>query len=122
MGGTPTLGGAESDSSHRHPPPPASCSTSLRGAGRSPAARKSRNGSNLYINYNYRRNCREESEKFNVWVAYLNLEAQYGGPSAAAQLFQRALPYCEPKKIYMAMLDIAETRGDKETAQASDAR
>ncbi len=50
---------------------------------------------------------REEGEKFNVWVAWLNLEAAKGAPSpgeAVSALFQRALQYTEPKKLYLALL------------------
>lgn len=53
---------------------------------------------------------REEGEKFNVWVALLNLEAHFGGESPAAkeaalmEVFQKALPYCNQKKLYMALL------------------
>jgi rRNA biogenesis protein RRP5 len=51
--------------------------------------------------------CREENEKFNVWVAWLNLEATYGTPSpteSLMSLFKKAVTYCEPKKLYFALL------------------
>lgn len=57
----------------------------------------------------------EDGEKFNVWVAYLNLEATYGQPDPAesvSKLFQRALSYADQKKLYMAMIGICE-RTDK---------
>ena len=49
---------------------------------------------------------REEAEKFNVWVALLNLEATYGSPPEDALMaaFNRALQYNDQKKLYMALL------------------
>ena len=67
---------------------------------------------------------REEGEKFNVWVAYLNLEAQYGGVEAAMTLFGKALPYCDPTRLHVAMLDILEGKegeGGEEDAAAAAA-
>ena len=55
--------------------------------------------------------CREEGEKFNIWQAWLNLENMYGSPTpdeAVTRLFQKALPYCDAKKLYLALLDILE--------------
>lgn len=54
---------------------------------------------------------RDEAEKFNVWQAWLNLENLYGSPTtdeAVTRLFQKALPYCNAKKLYLALLDILE--------------
>lgn len=41
---------------------------------------------------------RKEEDKFNVWLAYLNLENTYGEPpeEAALALFQRAAQACCP--------------------------
>ena len=52
--------------------------------------------------------CREEREKLNVWVAYLNLENTYGSPpdEAVMKLFQRALQHADQKKLYLALLTI----------------
>ena len=51
---------------------------------------------------------REEREKRNVWVAWLNLESQYGDPpeEAVMRLFHRALPYNDPKQLHFALLDV----------------
>ncbi|XVE75785.1 hypothetical protein DITRI_Ditri12bG0120500 [Diplodiscus trichospermus] len=51
-------------------------------------------------------NIREENEKLNIWVAYFNLENQYGNPpeEAVQKVFQRALQYCDPKKVHFALL------------------
>ncbi|KAH9327354.1 hypothetical protein KI387_007532, partial [Taxus chinensis] len=51
-------------------------------------------------------NFREEGEKLNIWVAYFNLENVYGSPpnEAVLKVFQRALQYCDPKKVHLALL------------------
>ncbi|KAL6540426.1 hypothetical protein OROMI_024309 [Orobanche minor] len=55
-------------------------------------------------------NIREESEKLNIWVAYFNLENEYGNPSeeAVKKVFQRALQYCDPKRVHLALLGMYE--------------
>ncbi|KAL0338043.1 UNVERIFIED_CONTAM: rRNA biogenesis protein RRP5 [Sesamum calycinum] len=55
-------------------------------------------------------NIREESEKLNMWVAYFNLENEYGNPPevAVTKVFQRALQYCDPKKVHLALLGVYE--------------
>ena len=57
------------------------------------------------------RPCREEREKLNVWVAYLNLENTYGSPpdEAVMKLLQRALQHVDQKKLYLALLTILES-------------
>lgn len=47
-----------------------------------------------------------------MWVAWLNLEAQYGEPpgEAAMALFHRALPYNSPKALHFALLDVLQCR------------
>ena len=58
---------------------------------------------------------REEAERFNVWVAYINLENIYGEPpeEAVMSLMGRALQYTNQKKLYMAALSILQrTRRD----------
>ncbi|KAL9228093.1 hypothetical protein vseg_003707 [Gypsophila vaccaria] len=51
-----------------------------------------------------------ETEKLNVWVAFLNLENQYGEPreEAVSRLFQRALQYCDPLKLHLELLGLYE--------------
>lgn len=61
----------------------------------------------------------EEAEKFNVWVALLNLENAYGGANAeeaVMTVFKRAVQYVEPKKLYLALLGILERSGRDELA------
>ncbi|CAD6220662.1 unnamed protein product [Miscanthus lutarioriparius] len=61
---------------------------------------------------------REEEEKLNVWVAYFNLENEYGGPreDAVKKVFQRALQYCDPKKLHLALLAMYERTEQYELA------
>ncbi|KAL2897412.1 rRNA biogenesis protein RRP5 [Bienertia sinuspersici] len=51
-----------------------------------------------------------ETEKLNVWVAYLNLENQYGSPreEAVVRLFQRALQFCDHLKLHFELLGLYE--------------
>jgi len=53
---------------------------------------------------------REEEERLNVWVAYFNLENEYGSPreDAVKKVFQRALQYCDHKKLHLALLALYE--------------
>ncbi|EFJ44854.1 rRNA processing protein Rrp5/programmed cell death protein 11 [Volvox carteri f. nagariensis] len=66
-------------------------------------------------------NYREEGEKFNVWVAWLNLENAYGSsPSpeeAVMELLKRALQYTDQKKMYLAALGIFERSGRDDLAE-----
>jgi len=55
---------------------------------------------------------REEQEKFNIWVALLNLENSYGSKESLDKIFQEALIANEPKKIYMKMVELY-IKGDK---------
>ncbi|KAI3861298.1 hypothetical protein MKX03_005051 [Papaver bracteatum] len=63
-------------------------------------------------------NTREESEKLNVWEAYINLENEYGNPreEAVTKSFQRALQYCDPKKIHLALVGMYERIGQHKLA------
>ncbi|KAJ4801242.1 hypothetical protein LUZ62_052488 [Rhynchospora pubera] len=55
-------------------------------------------------------NIREEEEKLNIWVAYFNLENKYGNPpeEAVKKTFQKALQFCDPKKLHLALLGMYE--------------
>ncbi|WZY95790.1 rRNA biogenesis protein RRP5 [Brassica napus] len=55
-------------------------------------------------------NIREEDEKLNIWVAYFNLENEHGSPpeEAVKKVFERARQYCDPKKVYHALLGVYE--------------
>ncbi|XP_033633254.1 protein RRP5 homolog [Asterias rubens] len=49
---------------------------------------------------------REESEKLNVWVSFLNLENLYGTEESLLKVFERALKHCEPIKVFQNMVNI----------------
>ncbi|XP_012625869.1 protein RRP5 homolog isoform X4 [Microcebus murinus] len=49
---------------------------------------------------------REEQEKLNVWVALLNLENMYGSQESLNKVFERAVQYNEPLKVYLHLADI----------------
>ncbi|CAK9319362.1 unnamed protein product [Citrullus colocynthis] len=55
-------------------------------------------------------NIREENEKLNVWLAYFNLENEYGNPKedAVTKIFQRALQCNDPKKVHLALFGMYE--------------
>lgn len=67
-------------------------------------------------------NIREESEKLNIWVAFFNLENEYGNPpeDAVAKIFQRALQYCDPKKVHLALLGMYERTERPEQQKLAD--
>ncbi len=46
--------------------------------------------------------CREEQERFNVWVAYLNMENLYGSEEGTLRLLSRALAHTDARKMYLA--------------------
>ncbi|XP_042545191.1 protein RRP5 homolog isoform X1 [Dipodomys spectabilis] len=49
---------------------------------------------------------REEQEKLNVWVALLNLENMYGSEESLTKVFERAVQYNEPLKVFLHLADI----------------
>ncbi|XP_059756947.1 protein RRP5 homolog isoform X1 [Balaenoptera ricei] len=49
---------------------------------------------------------REEQEKLNVWVALLNLENMYGSQGSLTKVFERAVQYNEPLKVFLHLADI----------------
>ncbi|XP_063163179.1 protein RRP5 homolog isoform X1 [Candoia aspera] len=49
---------------------------------------------------------REEQEKLNVWVALLNLENMYGTEEGLMKVFERAIQYNEPLKVFQQLADI----------------
>ncbi|XP_054839484.1 protein RRP5 homolog [Eublepharis macularius] len=61
---------------------------------------------------------REEQEKLNVWVALLNLENMYGIEEALMKVFERAIQYNEPLKVFQQLADIYA--GSEKYKQADD--
>ncbi|XP_050397889.1 protein RRP5 homolog [Patella vulgata] len=49
---------------------------------------------------------RDEQEKLNIWVAYLNLENMYGTSDQLEELFERAKTNCDSKKIHQRMISV----------------
>ena len=57
-------------------------------------------------------NYREEAEKLNVWVAYMNLENKFGEPATLEKVFTRACQFNDPKKIHLQLVKIYEATDD----------
>jgi rRNA biogenesis protein RRP5 len=53
-----------------------------------------------------------EAERFNIWVAYLNLEASFGTPETLNDTFRKAIQYNNPKQIYLQMTHIYQQRNN----------
>lgn len=51
-------------------------------------------------------NIREEAEKLNVWVAYLNLEVAYGSKQTVEEIFKRACQYNDEQEVYERLASI----------------
>ncbi len=49
---------------------------------------------------------REEQEKQNIWIAYLNLENLYGSPETLQAVFDRALQYNDKLSMYNQLIQI----------------
>ncbi|KAJ3090994.1 hypothetical protein HK102_001993 [Quaeritorhiza haematococci] len=62
-------------------------------------------------------NFREEQEKLNVWIAWLNLENTYGTSESLKKVFDRAASYNDPKKIHMQLAQIYERTSKTELAE-----
>lgn len=60
---------------------------------------------------------REERERLNVWVAFLNLENMYGTDQTLNQVFERALQYNEPVVIYRHLASIYWQSNKEELAE-----
>ena len=61
-------------------------------------------------------NFREEKEKFNIWIAYMNLENRFGTPESLQKIFERAVSFNEPKHVYLALATIYEKSENYEKA------
>lgn len=64
---------------------------------------------------------REEGERFNVWMAYLNLENMYGEPTpaeAVAKLFQKASQMTDSKKLHLGVAGMYDRTDQAEPAEA----
>ena len=59
-------------------------------------------------------NFRREDDKFNVWVAYLNLEKQFGSPASFDAVFARAAVESKGKYVHLKVCQILEEAGSAE--------
>lgn len=57
---------------------------------------------------------REEQERLNVWVSYLNLEIMYGTPAQLQKVLERAVQQNEPLKVYQQLVNIYVRSGKLE--------
>ncbi|KAL8373876.1 hypothetical protein RB599_000872 [Gaeumannomyces hyphopodioides] len=56
-------------------------------------------------------NVREETEKLNVWIAYLNLEVAYGTDETLNEVFKRACQYNDEQEVYERLTSICIQSG-----------
>ena len=64
----------------------------------------------------------EESERMNIWAAYLNLENKYGSPTpdeAVKKLFARAVQFANAKHVHMTLISMYERNGQQELLEES---
>ncbi|KAL4232346.1 Protein RRP5 [Mactra antiquata] len=60
---------------------------------------------------------REEQEKLNVWVAYLNLENMYGTNDMIKRVFDRAVQQNDQVTVYLKLINVYVTSGKFEEAE-----
>ncbi|KAK1467106.1 S1 RNA binding domain-containing protein [Colletotrichum melonis] len=51
-------------------------------------------------------NIREQTEKLNVWIAYLNLEVAYGTKASTEEVFKRACQYNDEQEVHERLASI----------------
>lgn len=56
---------------------------------------------------------REEDEKFNIWIALLNLENSFGTPETVQEVFREACQYMDSRLIHLRMAAIYAASEDK---------
>ncbi|KAK2604944.1 hypothetical protein N8I77_007834 [Diaporthe amygdali] len=61
-------------------------------------------------------NIREEAEKLNVWIAYLNLENAFGTDETLADVFKRACSYNDEQVVHERLISIYITTGKHDKA------
>ncbi|XP_055335670.1 protein RRP5 homolog [Paramacrobiotus metropolitanus] len=62
---------------------------------------------------------RDETEKFNIWIALLNLENLHGTKDSLEDVLQNAIQHNDPLKIYRQMAAIFVNTGKHEQAEAT---
>ncbi|KXS21740.1 nucleic acid-binding protein [Gonapodya prolifera JEL478] len=64
-------------------------------------------------------NYRDEEEKLNVWIAFMNLENAFGTPETLQAVFDRAVQYNEPLKVYKQLVQIYEKSGKPDLVEST---
>ena len=67
-------------------------------------------------------NYRQEAEKLNVWMAYLNLENNFGTPESLDAVFKRSCEYNEPREMYSRLVGTYIRSGKTKEADATYAK
>ncbi|KAK5664339.1 hypothetical protein OQA88_562 [Cercophora sp. LCS_1] len=62
-------------------------------------------------------NMKEEAEKLNVWIAYLNLEVSYGTDETLDDVFKRACTYNDEQEVYERLASIYIQSGKHSKAE-----
>lgn len=60
---------------------------------------------------------REDTEKFNVYAALMNLESKFGNEASQRAAFERARQYCRPKPVYLHQAKIYEQNNDTKVTE-----
>lgn len=55
---------------------------------------------------------KEEEEKFNVWIAYINMEYKYGNMTTLEAVFKRAIAESKGKRIHLNLAEAYEQAND----------
>jgi rRNA biogenesis protein RRP5 len=63
-------------------------------------------------------NFREDEEKFNVWMAWVALEFQYGDMANLDKVFRQACQQSKSKVLHLKLASMYEESGDHEAAKA----
>ncbi|KAK3295771.1 uncharacterized protein B0H64DRAFT_432451 [Chaetomium fimeti] len=63
-------------------------------------------------------NIKEETEKLNVWIAYLNLEVAYGTDETVEEVFKRACTYNDDQEVHERLASIYIQSGKHKEAEA----
>ena len=61
-------------------------------------------------------NIREEGEKLNIWVAFLNMENSFGTDETLEEVFRRACEYADKKKMHSHLVSILIKGGKNDKA------
>ena len=63
-------------------------------------------------------NFKQEEEKYNVWIAFINMEYKYGDMTSLESAFKRAVAESNGKLIHLNLAEAYETANDKKGATA----